>query len=146
MPISNGANSFSVGRDCTLILQTQLGRVQLDNVTGFQCAQTTAQVKVDRLDGEQLHADLPKGWNGSFDLERGNSTVEDFFASAEAAWHTGGVYTVATIYQQIIEPNGSASTYQFDNASLKFDNAGTWSGDKSTKQKISFMANRRRRL
>ena len=146
MPINNAAGSFNVGRDCTLVLMGPFGRVDLPNVTGFEAKQESASVKVDRLDGVQLSAELPKGWTGSFDLERGSSVVDDLFAQIENGWFTTGAYANSTIYQYISETDGSTSTYQFIDASLKFSDAGSWKGDASVKQKVDFMAGRRQRV
>ena len=74
---------FSVGRDCQVVVLGAYGRVDLAHVTGFEGRQLTASVRVDRIDGVQLGAELPKGWEGTFELERGNSAA-DALAEAEA--------------------------------------------------------------
>ena len=147
MAVTTGTGLFNVGRDCQVVithaLGTNGGRIDLPNLTMFDCKQTTANVKVDRLDGTQLNAELPKGWTISVENERGNSALDDFFAAVEAAWYNGGQYTVATVFQYITEANGQQTTYQFDNVALKFDDPGSWKGDASVKQKISGVCNRR---
>ena len=60
------SNTFSVGRDCQLVLMGPYGRIDLTHVTGFEARQLTAPVRVDRIDGTQLAAELPKGWEGAF--------------------------------------------------------------------------------
>jgi hypothetical protein len=147
MPIENTQGAFNTGRDCSLVIIDQtFGRVDIPNVTGFQSAQQTANVRSDRLDGIQLNAELPKGWTGSFDLDRGDSGIDDLFAQREAAWLQSGQYSSATIYQYISESDGSMSTYQYDNVAMKLDDAGRYQGDAIVKQRISFTANRRRRV
>jgi hypothetical protein len=146
MPISTGVGRASVGRDCTLVVQGPFGRVDLPNVMSFDSKQETATVKVDRLDGQQIHGELPKGWSGSFENERGNSGLDDLFANIEAAWYNSGSVAVSTMYQYVQEPDGATSTYAYDNVTLKLDDAGAWKGDASVKQKVSFYANRRRRV
>ena len=147
MPVQNTQGNFSVGRDCTLVLiDSVLGTVQLDNVTGFQSAQVTAMVKSDRLDGVQLQGEIPKGWTGSFQLDRGSSAIDDLFASREALWYDQGQLTAAQVFQYVKEADGSRSTYQFDNVALKLDDAGTFAGDQTVKQRISMTANRRKKV
>ncbi len=87
--MSGSTNVFSVGRDCQLVVIAPTGRLDLSQVTGFECRQVTAPVRIDRIDGVQLAAELPKGWDGSFDLERGSSVVEDFIAAIEARTSPG---------------------------------------------------------
>ncbi|HTN09982.1 MAG TPA: hypothetical protein VL154_03320 [Acetobacteraceae bacterium] len=139
-------NTFSVGRDCQLVLVGPFGRVDLRHVTGFEARQLTAPVRVDRIDGTHLAAELPKGWEGAFEMERGNSAVDDFIARAEQLFNNGGAVPSGTLYQYVAEPDGSTSTYQFDAAVFKLTQAGNWRGDQSVKQRLEFFAATRRRV
>lgn len=142
MPI----NSFSIGRDCQLVVMGPQGRVDLSYVTGFESRQLTQAVRVDQLDGTQLGAELPKGWEGSFELERGTSAADDFIASAEQAYFTTGNVPAGTLYQYVAEVDGSTSTYQYSGVVFKLANAGVWKGDGSVKQKLEFFASQRQRV
>lgn len=139
-------NSFSVGRDCQLVLIGATGRIDLTHVTGFDSRQVTHAVRVDRLDGVQLAAELPKGWEGHFEIERGSSSVDDYISQAEQAYYTTGDMPRASLYQYVTETNGSTSTYQYEEVTLKLANAGAWKGDASVKQKLEFFASRRKRI
>jgi hypothetical protein len=55
------SNVFSVGRDCQLVVMGPFGRVDLTHVTGFESRQQTHPIRIDRIDGVQLAAELPKG-------------------------------------------------------------------------------------
>src|SRR5579875_2202722 len=134
MPVSN----FSIGRDCQLVVIGPFGRVDLTHVTGFESQQNTQAVRVDRLDGVQMGAELPKGWQGSFDLERGSSAADDFIAAVEQAYYGGGNVSTGTLYQYVSETDGSTSTYQYDGVVFKLASAGQWKGDQSVKQKLEF--------
>lgn len=137
---------FSVGRDCQVVVLGAYGRVDLTHVTGFEARQQTASVRVDRIDGTQLGAELPKGWDGVFELERGGSAVEDFIARLEADYHAGNAAAPGTMYQYIAEADGSTSTYQFGNVVFKLASAGAWRGDASVKQRLEFFASTRTRV
>ncbi len=140
------SNSFSVGRDCQLVVIGPFGRVDLSHVTGFECRQLTTAVRVERIDGVQLAAELPKGWDGIFELERGSSAAEDFVAQLEAQYYVGGRLGQATLYQYINEPDGSTSTYQFQGVVFKMTQAGIWRGDAAVKQRLEFFAVQRTRV
>ena len=140
------ANTFSTGRDTQLVIIGPTGRVDLSHVTGFDSKQLTHPIRVDRLDGVHMAAELPKGWDGAFELERGNSAVDDFIAAMEQAWFAGGQLPAATLYQYVTEPNGSVSTYQYSGVVFRFSHAGSWRGDSSVKQKLEFYASRRQRI
>lgn len=140
------SNAFSVGRDCQLVVMGPFGRVDLTHVTGFETRQITLPVRIDRIDGTQLAAELPKGWDGYFEIERGSSAVDDFIAAIEAAYFSNGIIPAGTLYQYVQEVNGSTSTYQFDGVVFKLVQAGLWRGDQSVKQRLEFFAARRRRI
>jgi hypothetical protein len=139
-------NNFSVGRDTQLVVIGVSGRIDLSHVTGFEARQLTQSVRVDRLDGKQMGAELPKGWEGSFDIERGNSVADDFISAAEQAYYNGSQPMLGTMYQYITETNGSTSTYQYDSVTFRLSSAGQWKGDSSVKQKLDFFATRRVRI
>jgi hypothetical protein len=103
-------------------------------------------VRLDRLDGVPMGAELPKGWEGSFEVERGTSTVDDFMAVAEQAFFTQGNLPAGTIYQYIQEVDGSTSTYQYSGVVFKVSNSGTWRGDAAVKQRLEFFATQRQRI
>jgi hypothetical protein len=139
-------NSFSLGRDSQLVVITSTGQITLSYVTGFESRQVTQSIRIDRLDGTQMAAELPKGWEGSFDLERGSSVVDDFIASTEASYYSGGQLPTSTLYQYVAEADGSTSTYQYDGAVFKLSSAGAWRGDATVKQKLEFYAATRTRV
>ena len=137
---------FSVGRDTQLVVIGPTGRIDLTHVTSFDSRQITHSVRVDRLDGTHMGTELPKGWEGSFEIERGSSTVDDFIAAAEQQYFSGTNAISGTMYQYITETDGSTSTYQYDNVAFRLSNAGIWKGDTSVRQKLEFFAVRRRRI
>ena len=139
-------STFSLGRDAQLVIIGPQGRLDLSYVSGFDARQLTQSIRLSRLDGTQMGTELPKGWEGSFELERGNSAVEDFVAATEQAYFNGAPSVPATMYQYISEPDGSTSTYQYDRVTFKLTSAGHWKGDSSVKQKLEFYATRRRRI
>lgn len=141
-----GLTAFSIGRDTQLVVMGPNGRVDISHVTGFESRQITSPIRVSRLDGSQIGAELPKGWEGSFEAERGSSSLDDFISSLEQGFYSGAGAPSGTMYQYITETDGSVSTYQFDGAVFKLANAGAWKGDSSVKQKLEFFATRKRRI
>jgi hypothetical protein len=137
---------FSIGRDTQLVVIGPSGQITLNHVTGFDSHQVTQSVRINRLDGNQLGLELPKGWEGSFELERGDSTVEDFIATTEQNYFNGTANTVSSMYQYVSEIDGSTSTYQYNSVVFHLSNAGQWRGDAAVKQKLEFFASRRMRM
>lgn len=143
MAISQGKYSFNTGRDIQLKFISPTGEVDIDNVTGFDSKPEYADIKIDRLDGKQLHAAPEKGWTGSFDLYRANADLDRFFGAAADAWYDGGVYELSTMFAYVSEADGSQTVFKFTDCVMKLDDSGNWSGDKEVKMKVSFMASRR---
>ena len=146
MPISNSTGgAFNVGLDCQLVIigAGTLGRVDLSNVTGFECDPEFADVKVDRLDGVQLFQRLPKGWRGGFDMERGDASADSLQNALELAWYGTGTLTTGIVYQYINEVNGSQTTYSYQGAVIWLEKAGRWQGDATVKQRVGMWAQRR---
>jgi hypothetical protein len=139
-------STFSTGRDTQLVVIGPLGQVDLNHVTGFDSRQITQSLRVNRLDGNQLGVELPKGWEGSFELDRGDSVAEDFIASMEQNYYNGSPTETSAMYQYVSEVDGSTSTYQYDSVVFHLSNAGQWRGDTAVKQKLDFFASRRRRI
>jgi hypothetical protein len=138
--------AFSIGRDTQLVVMGPSGRVDISHVTGFESRQLTSPVRISRLDGTQLAAELPKGWEGSFEVERGTPALDDFVSGLEQSFYNGGGTQPSTLYQYITETDSSVSTYQFDGVVFKLTSAGAWKGDSSVKQKLEFYATRKRRI
>jgi hypothetical protein len=139
-------NTFTVGSDCQVVVMGPFGRVDLTHVIGFESHQMTLTLRVDRLDGVQLGAELPKGWTGSFMLDRGSSAVDDFIAQIEQAYLAGQSIAAGTLYQYVNEPDGSTSTYQFNGVVFKLSSAGVYKGDAAVTQKLDFYASGRTRV
>jgi len=139
-------NGFSVGRDVTLTIVGPSGPLNFSLITGFTAKPEQSEKKVKGLDGITRHARFPDGWTGSFDIERQDSTVDDYFAALEANYYAGINEQPCTITETISEVSGAVTQFRFLNVLLKLDDAGDWSGDNTVKQKLSFMASQRQKI
>lgn len=136
-------NTFNVGSDCQVVVMGPFGRIDLAHVTGFEAQQVTQPIRVDRLDGLNLGAEIPKGWNGSFSMDRGSSAADDLIAQIEVSYYNGQSILGGTLYQYVDESDGSISTYQFNNVVFKLASAGVYKGDSAVTQKLDFYASAR---
>lgn len=141
MPI----NSFSVGKDVSLNINTPLGAVKFSLITKFQSKMDNTEKRIKGIDGVTRIVRFPDGWSGSFEIERQDSTADDYFSQVEANYYAGQNEQPCTILETIAEPNGSITQYQYQGVMLKFDDGGEWMGDSTVKQKISFMASQRQK-
>jgi len=139
MPI----NGYSVGRDFTLVVQTSTGPLALNKLTGFEPKMDTTEIKIKRLDGITDHVRFPDGWSGTFEVERADSRVDDYFCQIEADYYAGINEQPCQIYESVDEPNGGVSQYRYEGVLLSLDDAGKRGGDASIKQRIKWKGSRK---
>ena len=140
MPTANG---FNTGKDVTLVISTPTGVLQIDGLTGFKAAQLTQPLDSKLITGVNLYDEIPLGWSGTFNLERLDSTVDDYFAADESGYFTGVKPNSIVTITQTIQENSGNTQYRFTGVALKFEDAGEWRGDQKVMQTISFRASRR---
>lgn len=136
-------NSYSVGRDVTLNINTPQGALKVAKITRFSPKQETSDIKVKGLDGIIEHMVIPDGWSGSIDVERKDSTLDDYFAQLEANYYAGLNLAQVSITETIKEANGKVSQFRYEGVQLKLGSAGDWAADQTVKQQLDFMAARR---
>lgn len=139
-------NGYSVGRDISLSVMTSAGPLTFNKITGFSTTQKTTKQTVKRLDGVNDPLRFFDGWSGSFDVERQDSAIEDYFMQLEQNYYSGIQEQPATILETITNPDGSTSQYRYERVILSLDNAGDWRGDQSVKIKVSFEASRKKQV
>lgn len=137
------ANTYTIGRNCQVVLLWSGTRVDLEDVTGFTAAQEVKHQRADPLNSTPIEFTTPSGWRGQFQVDRGSSVVDDLVASIESAFWSAGTIGSGTIYQYVTETDGSLSTYEFIGVSLVLSNAGNYQADNIVKQTIGFFASQR---
>lgn len=139
-----GANDFSLGKDVTLQITTPTGALPLPvTVTSFEARPQTNKIRRTGLDGVNRGANIPNGWEGSIKLDRHDSTIDDFFAAAEAGFYNGQNSYTASITETISEISGATSQYRYTGVVLNLDEAGEKAGDKEVNMTIGFFASKR---
>jgi len=139
-------NSYSVGRDLSLDITGPNGPLSFSQITGFSSKPDISDQKIKGMDGITRHLRFPDGWSGSFDLERQNSVLDDYWADLEANYYAGRNELPVTITETIQEVNGSISQYRYLQVLLTIEDAGSYKGDASVHQKMRFVAARRVRV
>lgn len=135
----------SVGKDVRITIVTSTGvlNIPASAITNFNPKPVTGDEKRIGLDGEPRHNITHEGWECDFDIDRIDSTVEDYWAAAEAAYFAGQTLPWGTAQEVIQEPNGAITTYRYEKVVLKVKDLGNREGNKVIKMKVSFLASRR---
>jgi hypothetical protein len=136
-------NNYSIGRDISLNIIGLNGPLNFAQVVGFQSKPDTTDQKIKGLDGVTRHLRFPDGWTGSLDLERQDSTLDDYWTQVENNYYAGLNELPISITETIREVSGSISQYRYVDVLLTIDDAGSFKGDKSVSQKVKFVAARR---
>ncbi len=140
MPINN----FSIGRDLSFVVISPYGSVlAINGVTDYTPKPMFTDLKHKGLDGNVRHAEIPDGWDITIKLDRQDPSVDNFFAQLEADYFAGVNIQGGTITETIQEKDGSISQFRYDQAVLKYDDAGSWKGDSFTPVSLTAFAARR---
>lgn len=136
-------NGYSAGRDVTTTIVTSKGPLKFSQITGFHSKSDTVTGKVKKVNGVTDHWRFPDGWTGGFDIERADSTADDYFAQLEADYYAGLNELPGTITETITEVDGSVSQFRYTGVLLTLDDAGNKTGNGTIQMKVSFVASTR---
>lgn len=144
MPINTGFGVLSTGKDVAADVVLSSGRhLILSNITGFDAKPKSKKLQSLGIDGITRSGVIPESWTLSFDLDRADSKVDDWWADYEAAYFAGDTIENCTILETITEADGSITQYRFEGVALALDDAGLWRADQFVKQKVSGEASKR---
>lgn len=144
MPVNTSYGVFSTGVDISVDVTLPSGApLVISNVTGWDRKMDASSLKSKGIDGVTRLAFLPESWSGSFDIDRANHSLDDFFAAVEANYYSGVTVQNVTITETIREGDGTISQYRYQGVALHYGDAGSWKGAEYVKQKVEFMASRR---
>lgn len=139
MPI----NSYSIGKDITYSVVTPSGVLSLNGKTDYSIKPMFTDIKHKGLDGITSHGVIPDGWQIDMKFDRTDPNVDIYFAQREADYFSGVNQQGGTIFESIIEKDGSITSFRYTNVILKYDSAGDWKGDSLIPISVSAMASRR---
>ncbi|HKT53322.1 MAG TPA: hypothetical protein VJP88_02645 [Caulobacteraceae bacterium] len=139
--------AYNVGRDATLNIVASGSPLSPILLTNFESNQETVDLKSKPLNGPPIFQKVPDGWKGSFEIDRANSILDDYFAAEESAYFAGDDANVVTILQTIrdaaVGAVGPVHQYRYTGVVLKLENAGAYTADAKVSQKVSFVASQR---
>lgn len=137
-------DQFNIGKDVSLdIIDPNQGPLRFSIRTGFDHTPLFDEVSSKGLDGFPRNESVPNGHRLTFNVDRADRALDDYFASREANYFNGGVNPKVSITETIREVDGSVSIYRFTGVSLSLQNGGTWRGNSPVTQAVQAMASRR---
>lgn len=136
-------NGLNVGKDVTLNIVTPAGLLRIKGRKSFSSRQMTHALTHVGMDGNIRLAELPAGWEGDIEIDRADSSLDDYMARSEADYYSGVTTATISISETITNPDGSTSQYLYAGVVLKYSDAGKKSGDAFIAQKLDWRAARR---
>ena len=134
MPVNNQ----SIGKDVSVVIITPTGSLNIPAaaITKFSTAPVTDNETRIGMDGVARFLVVPTSYKGSFDVDRMNSSIEDWWAGMEAAYFAGQNVTSGTITETISNPDGSISQYRYTGVVFDLETLGDREPTKVIKQKM----------
>lgn len=142
-------NFFNTGKDCTVVLRHQLapgGQLQLDLITDFDAKPMFHDISSNALDGYTRTRHIPQNLVITFTVDRNNSAIDDFCSALWQAYRVSGVIPDGSVYQYVLEENGSTTTTQYTGVAFKPDDLGSYKKEDRVPQKVTATAMDYRRV
>ncbi len=136
-------NSYSIGKDISYSVVTPTGTLTLNGKTDYSVKPVFTDLKHKGLDGITSHGVIPDGWQIDMKFDRTDPNVDIYFAQREADYFNGVNQQGGTIFESIVEKDGSITSFRYTNVILKYDSAGDWKGDSLIPISVSAMCSRR---
>jgi len=141
---------YSIAKDVSLTINTGSGILRL-KLTGFEANPVYKKFSHRPIDQPPIYAAVADGWKGTFQLDRQDSTVDDFCCYLEdqcwGRWgqqktFPGEISGDCTITETISE-GGAVSRYRYMGVCLTIVSIGRWELGSLVKQVLEFEASRR---
>lgn len=139
------ASPYTIGRNARIIFLWNGVPVDLRDVTSFQANPDSNTQRVDPLNGRPKEFNTPNGWRGSFQVARANSALDDLYNSVEQGFWNAGTINLGQLFAYVKEPDGSTSTWQFDDVSFTFS-TDPYVGEGVVHQSMNFFASQRTKV
>ena len=136
---------MSIGKDVSVVIMTSAGTLNIPAaaITKFDAQPVTENESRVGMDGVTRSLVVPTAWKGSFDVDRMNSNIEDWWAGLESDYFAGRNIPAGSISETISNPDGSISQYRYIGVVFDLEDIGSREPTKVIKQKLNFVASRR---
>jgi len=141
-------NGYTVGRDVTVTISGAGGNniiISSDQVTHFEARPVKRQDWARPLNLPPRPLYMPDGWQGTFEVDRADATLDSYQADLESEFWNGQNILAGTLLETITEDDGSVTQYQFDGVMYWVEEPGAFRVDGIVRQRVEFCAGRRRR-
>ncbi|WP_234775175.1 hypothetical protein [Paraburkholderia tropica] len=139
------ANTFNIGRDGLQLttFDATLGQVQFNGLTGFTAKPRYKKLESEGADGVTRFRNVPNGHEGTFEIDRVDSSAEAYFAQKESNFFAQYPPSQSTITQTVTELDGTVTQWQYTNVEMALENAGDWKALDKVPLQVSWSASKK---
>jgi hypothetical protein len=131
------SDQFNIGSDTVISIVSNGVIIASSILVSFNAKQKTALLTSKAITGRNRNLHLEEGWEFDFVYDRADGVWDAYFAAKELARYSGQAAPVIVITETTSNPDGSITSLQHGDVTLKFDDIGDRSGDALVKEKIS---------
>ncbi|MGU3387277.1 hypothetical protein ACLBYG_22395 [Methylobacterium sp. D53M] len=137
--------TFNTGHDVQVeIVDPATGAtISIPIKTGWDKKEKTESVRSRPLNSHTIYEEDPDGWEGTFDIDRSNSNVDNWVASREATFYGGGTVRQFTILETIQEVGGGYTQWRYIGCAAKLSEGGKAERGKTMSMRLDWNAGRR---
>jgi hypothetical protein len=138
-------SGVNIGSDTTVNFLVFGVVVNWQIVTSFEERQLTEKVTSDAITGVVRVRDVERGWEGTFEYDRADPSIESFFAAKEVARFSGGIVPDVQIATTTTNVDQTVSRFQHTGVTMTLETTGPKTGSALQKGRVSWRSSRRLR-
>lgn len=135
------AGQFTIGPNCSVAIYNGGSEVNIGLITqiNFSSKPRISKKQINLMSGYTFDLAFLQGWEGSFDIQRTDASLDKFwYDNVEVAVQGGLPFPSFNIIATISETDKSTTRFTFQGAIIYFDDAGDFKNEEGVMQKISF--------
>jgi hypothetical protein len=132
---------FNIGRQASLGIIVNGVPLVATKLTKFTWKEEVIKLKSRPLASRPVNVNIPDGYSGTLEFDRGNGVLDQYFAQRSAQYWSSGVIDTIQINYTIPDPTtGAIMQLRFEGITLEFASGGDYEQDKIVQQKADWMA------
>lgn len=143
---ASSINGFVIGKSYSIQIQTPQGALSIPVMTSAERKPMYSKRESIDINGNFKPIPIPKGWQGKFELDVTDDTVDAFIASVESGYYAGLGIDPSSITETRTYPSGAVAQYMYVGVQFMLEEDGTVTGDNKVSQHISWECSQRVKL
>ena len=139
-------NGFVVGRSVSIQIQTPSGPLNVPVLTSSEAKAMYSERESDDINGNYKTIPIPKGWEGTLELDLTDDSVDSFIAGVETGYYAGQGIQASSITETRTYADGTPAQYLYSGVMFMLVEGGSFKGDDKVTQRLQWKASKRTKL